>query len=91
MVDKKNWDEFRKTGLILIINQILHIFGWSLVFELNKEGEITDVYPARVNFRGFDESSTTESYAKLTKYMNEESSNLLKDISKTDNGKLGDV
>ncbi len=68
MVTKKGWSEFRSTGLVLIINQILHIFGWALVFEIEKD-EIKNVYPARVKFRGFDNKSTDEAYQKLSKYM----------------------
>jgi len=68
MVTKKEWSEFRSTGLLLIINQILHIFGWALVFEIEND-EIKSVYPARVKFRGFDEKSTDEAYQKLSKYM----------------------
>jgi hypothetical protein len=68
MVTKKEWTEFRSTGLVLIINQILHIFGWALVFETEND-EIKNVYPARVKFRGFDNKSTDEAYQKLSKYM----------------------
>jgi len=68
MVTKKEWSEFRSTGLVLIVNQILHIFGWALVFE-NENDEIKNVYPARVKFRGFDNKSTDEAYQKLSKYM----------------------
>jgi hypothetical protein len=68
MVTKKEWSEFRSTGLVLIINQILHIFGWALVFEIEND-EIKKVYPARVKFRGFDNKSTDEAYQKLSKYM----------------------
>jgi len=68
MVTKKEWSEFRSTGLVLIVNQILHIFGWALVFEIEND-EIKNVYPARVKFRGFDKKSTDESYQKLSKYM----------------------
>ena len=68
MVTKKEWSEFRSTGLVLIVNQILHIFGWALVFEIEKD-EIKNVYPARVKFRGFDNKSTDEAYQKLSKYM----------------------
>jgi hypothetical protein len=31
---KKEWSEFRSTGLLLFINQILHVFGWAIVFEI---------------------------------------------------------
>lgn len=68
MVTKKEWSEFRSTGLVLIVNQILHIFGWALVFEIEND-EIKNVYPSRVKFRGFDNKSTDEAYKKLSKYM----------------------
>jgi len=68
MVTKKEWSEFRSTGLVLIINQILHIFGWALVFEIEND-EIKSVYPARVKFRGFDNISTDDAYKKVSKFM----------------------
>ena len=54
MVNKKTWKEFRDTGLLWFINTILHAFGWSIVIEYENV-EITDCYPARVKFRGFNE------------------------------------
>lgn len=70
MVEKKNWQDLRNTGLVLIINQILHVFGWAIVFEVDNDSkEITNVYPARVKFRGFDEKSIDEEYTKVTQYM----------------------
>lgn len=70
MIDKKTWSEFRETGLVLFINSILHVFGWSLVFEIDSDTkEITNVYPARVKFRGFDENSASESYRQITDYL----------------------
>jgi uncharacterized protein YfbU (UPF0304 family) len=75
MVNKKEWSEFRSTGLVLIINQILHIFGWALVFEIENE-DIKNVYPARVKFRGFDNESTSEAYQKLSKFMVENAEEL---------------
>jgi len=68
MVTKKEWSEFRNTGLVLIINQILHIFGWAIVFEIDNN-EIKKVYPARVSFRGFDNKDTDDAYKKVSKYM----------------------
>ena len=72
MVNKKSWNEFRETGLLLIINQILHIFGWAIVVEMDKD-EIINCYPARVKFRGFNEESTEKTYKKISKYMKENS------------------
>lgn len=68
MVTKKEWSEFRDTGLVLIINQILHIFGWALVFDIEND-KIKNIYPARVKFRGFDNKSVEEAYRKLSRYM----------------------
>lgn len=77
MVDKKEWKEFRETGLLTFINQILHVFGWALVYEFNLETEeISNVYPARVKFRGFKESSVSTSYEKISKYMVENAEKL---------------
>lgn len=75
MATKKEWSEFRKTGLLLFVNQILHVFGWAIVFEM--EGEIVkSVYPARVKYRGFEGSDVGESYAKITDYLKENISEL---------------
>lgn len=78
MVEKKNWKEFRETGLLLIVNQILHVFGWALVFEIENE-EIKTVYPARVKYRGFDNESTSEAYKKVSKYMLDNAETLKKE------------
>ena len=74
-VNRKSWDEFRNTGLLLIINQILHIFGWAIVFEM-KGSDVRYVYPARIKFRGFDEVSIDEAYTKVSKYLKDNSEEL---------------
>lgn len=80
MVNKKSWEEFLETGLLLIINQTLHIFGWAIVIEKDSETkEIINVYPARVKFRGFSNESVEKSYKKISKYMVENSEELLKE------------
>ena len=71
MIEKKSWEEFRKTGLPWYVNQILHIFGWSLVFEFNKDS--FECYPARVKYRGFDEKTITDNSIRLSKYMKDNS------------------
>ena len=68
MVTKKEWSEFRSTGLVLIVNQILHIFGWALVFEMEGD-EVKSVYPARVKLRGFAKKHTEEAYKKVSQFM----------------------
>lgn len=70
MITKKCWKEFRESGLLWWINMILHTFGWAIVFEFNVAGEMIEVYPARVKFRGFDEKSNSEGYKKVSEYIN---------------------
>ena len=69
MVTRKTWNEFRETGLFLLVNQFLHIFGWTLVVEIAEDGEVTECYPARTKFRGFGEKSISAAYQKVSKYM----------------------
>ena len=80
MIRKKEWDEFRDTGLLLFINQILHVFGWAIVFE-RTETETVNVYPARVKFRGFDSNSVSESYQKISDYLKDNIDDLHKETN----------
>jgi len=68
MVEKRSWDEFRETRLLQFANTFLHVFGWAICISV-KDGVVTDAYPARVKFRGFDEKNNTEMYIKLSEYM----------------------
>lgn len=80
MIDKRNWNEFRDSGLGLIVNQILHIFGWAIVFELDGEN-VMRVFPARVKFRGFDKKSTSDAYVKVTSYLKENINELDQEVN----------
>lgn len=79
MVDKKTWTEFRATGMMWFANRILHIFGWAIVMDIEDDGSIIDVYPARVKFRGFNEDIETENYIKVSQFMKENATTLLKE------------
>jgi len=57
---------------------VLHTFGWAIVFEMDK-GEVTDVYPARVKFRGFSEKNNTEGYQAVSKYLKDNAKELEKE------------
>ena len=35
-----------------------------------EDGEVKDVYPARVKYRGFGEKNNIEGYIKVSEYMN---------------------
>lgn len=83
MITQKTWEEFRKTGLLLIVNQFLHIFGWAIVIVVDAD-KITSVYPARVKFRGFDNDSTSEAYHEVSEYMAENAQELNDEARLTD-------
>ena len=81
MITKKTWEEFRSTGLLLYINQILHAFGWAICIETEKDLKtVISSFPARVNFRGFDEESIDEEYKKINKYLLENSVKLFEEL-----------
>jgi hypothetical protein len=80
MITEKTWEEFKSCGLLLFINQILHIFGWAICFEYDEKQEnIIKVYPARVKFRGFDNKNVSKSYEDLSKYMKDNAETFYKE------------
>ena len=81
MTTRKTWKEFRENGLLFVTNQFLHIFGYALVVELEDNGEIVECYPARVKFRGFGDKQIEEGYKNISKYMNKNSEELLKEAN----------
>jgi len=74
-VDPKSWDEFRKTGLFMFVNTLLHAFGWALVVEVDNYKELGDdapvikCYPARVKFRGFDNEDQSQMHKRIGDYI----------------------
>lgn len=78
MINKKSWEEFRNTGLLWWINQILHTFGWAIVFDY-EDDLLKEVYPARVKFRGFGSKQIEEGYIRVSEYMKENCEELLKE------------
>jgi len=76
MIDKKTWQQFRDSGLLWWINMILHTFGWAIVVDVDGDGTISNAYPARVKFRGFDEKSNDEGYQIVSKYLKENAEQL---------------
>lgn len=79
MVDKRDWAEFRDSGLLWWINTMLHTFGWAIVFEFDDNKNITNVYPARVKFRGFGDKQVEDGYQKVSKYMIDNANELYKE------------
>ena len=79
MITKRTWKEFREDGMLFFANQYLQQFGYSLVFDIDKDtNEIKSVYPARTKFRGFSIENIEDGYKKLSKYLK----NNIKDLCK---------
>ena len=54
----------------MFINQVLHIFGYAIGFEIDEKTlEVKRMFPMRVKFRGFSEDIITSNYKKLAEYM----------------------
>ena len=79
-MNKKTWKEFRESGLLWFTNSILHMFGWSIVVDIDDNGDVTNAYPARVKFRGFSENTNTSGYKKVTHNIAENIEELLKEV-----------
>lgn len=80
-IEQKDWSSFRKTGLFMFVNTILHAFGWVLVISIDDETkEVTEVFPARTKYRGFDNKDQDEMHTKIADYLAETAVNFPKEI-----------
>ena len=74
--EPRTWDEFRATGLLFLVNTILHAFGWAISVEIDEETKmVTGTRPLRVRYRGFDEKTQDEQHQKIAKYLADTSPN----------------
>ncbi len=69
MIRRKTWEEFQECKLLWWVNRLLHTFGWSIVIQMEQDGSISDVFPARVKFRGFSEKDEEEGFIGLSQYL----------------------
>lgn len=88
MVVEKSWQEFRETGLFQFMNQILNVFGWAICMDIEggeceseDDLKIVRVFPARVRFRGFCETSNSRAYRKISQYMKDNCDDLLEEAN----------
>lgn len=65
---KKSWEEFRSTGLLLMINQLLQFFGWPIMYEYDDD-KLIGVVPIRTKYRGYSDESIMDANKKFTNYM----------------------
>ena len=81
MVEKRTWEEFRNIRMLWWINMILHTMGWAIVVEMDGN-VITEVYPARVKFRGFPTEVSDVGYARVTEYLKDNAEQLFEECNK---------
>lgn len=80
MLEERPIDEFRQTGLLLLTNQFLHIFGWALTVEIDDFGNSIRIYPAYCKFRGFNSDDVSKAYEQVTRHIEKRIPELLKDL-----------
>lgn len=81
MVKRISCQKFKDTGMLLRINMILYTFRLGIVLDV-EDGEIKEMYHVRVKYRGFTQKNNTEGYIKVSKYINDNSGELLKGTMK---------
>jgi hypothetical protein len=87
-LEHRTWSEFADAGLLWWVNHILHLFGWALVYECEKDtGVITNVYPARCRFRGFAPADEDAGFKKVSTFLKEHADELVEDCHWSPGGK----
>ena len=71
MLDQKTWEEFQSTGLLWLVNTFLHTFGWTLMAQVDDDGNIIGGVPCRTDYRGFTTDINDEGYLKVTDWLKE--------------------
>lgn len=80
MVTRISWEEFRESKMLWWVNMILHTFGLAIVVEVESgTNKITEAYPARVKFRGFNEEKNTIGYIGVSEYIKNNAEELYKE------------
>lgn len=80
MNKRVTWDEFRNNGFLWFVNRMLHLFGYALTVDVDDNGKVTDAYPTRCKFRGFDDKSETMGFKNVTRYLKENIDGIEKDL-----------
>lgn len=66
-VTKYPISSFVDTGLLVLVNLFLHVFGFALAYEKDDDGKINEdkgLTILRVPYRGFSEESMSNAYVK---------------------------
>ena len=69
--------EFSESGVLFLVNQFMHAFGFTLSYDPNKLSSQLTIN--RTKFRGFSDESITKGYTNVAKYMKENADDLIKE------------
>jgi hypothetical protein len=83
-VQERTWKEFQEAGLLWLANRILHLAGWAIVVVQEADGSISQVYPARVKFRGFCENVEARGFQRVSNYLKANIEELTKEANDVD-------
>ena len=78
MIKEISLEDFRKSGLLWLINQQLHLYGMCIVVEY-ENGNPVRMYPARCKYRGFSEKDNDAGYLNVSRYLAENAKELVQE------------
>jgi hypothetical protein len=82
LIERKSWGEFRESGMLWLVNTMLHLFGWAIAIEGN------ECYPIRTSFRGFSVETNDKGYKNVTLYLKDNIDGLLDDVNNKNEGEF---
>lgn len=68
MEHKEAWLEFKKCGLLWLINGLLHHMGYVIAYVYNEE-ELINVIPMKCEFEGFTDAVEREGSLDLSEHL----------------------
>lgn len=71
-------DEFSESGCLLLVNQLLHAFGFAIARDTTKVS--SELIVLRTKFRGFSDESMVTGYTRIAEYMKKNADSLLDDM-----------
>ena len=84
-VEFVNPETFRATGLMFLVNQFLHAFGYAICVQTpGKIGGQPRLAVMRTKYRGFNYQAQDEGYKKIAEFMADNGGRLLEEVAEND-------
>ena len=71
MKNKEAWIKFKDSGLLWLINGLLHNFGYVIAYEYDVADDLIDVRPMKADYTGFTRQVQQEGHWALSEYLND--------------------